>query len=69
LDKQVVEEIKKTKTALGYDQICENISDSLLRGEVIPFQVLQTTLQNAANIAAEILTDTIFLKSGKPYGV
>lgn len=65
----VIDEISKTKPALGYDKVCQNISEALLLGRSVPLQIMREVLQQSTEIAVEILSNTVFVEEGKPYGV
>lgn len=57
---QVDSMIREAKTVLGYDRFDEEISDKLFFGRIVPLKSLCDTIQNATNLAVEILTNTAY---------
>ena len=61
----IVDTLKRTKKGIGFDALTEEYVDMIKVGIVDPCKVTRSALQNAASIAAMILT-TEALVADKP---
>ncbi len=52
----VIEEVKKKEKGIGYDAFKDNYVDMIKAGIIDPAKVTRTALQNAASVAASVLT-------------
>ncbi|MEK7149156.1 MAG: TCP-1/cpn60 chaperonin family protein, partial [Patescibacteria group bacterium] len=52
----VAEEVKKQKGAMGYDAAKDSYEDLVKAGIIDPTKVVRSALQNAASVAAMVLT-------------
>lgn len=52
----IVEKVKASEKGVGFDALCEDYGDMMQKGIVDPTKVTRSTLQNAASIAAMVIT-------------
>jgi chaperonin GroEL len=52
----IVEAVKKSRPGVGYDAVKDDFGDMVEKGIVDPLKVTRTALENAASVAAMILT-------------